>query len=314
MTKPDDSSLDPEDLRAVEARARRLLDRADAWNRFPVPIEDILSAAKVQVAPTSAFDADSILAYLKGRAADTGVRIKSAITKVFGLYDAGESLIHVDDTVVESKRTFLKLHETAHHDMPTHRKTFRFFQDCEKTLAPEIADQFEREANNFARFALFKGDTYAEYASDCAFEIKTPMKLAKKFGASIYASAREFARTNDRACVVYILEPPEFCQANGAKAIVRRIEPSNDYVARFGHPADKVITSDHFLWSVLPCGRRMTRPTAVSVIDKNGTCHDCVAEAFDTTYNVLILLYPVRALSARTIILPRGFKKKVADK
>jgi hypothetical protein len=28
-------------------------------------------------------------------------------------------------------------------------------------------------------------------AGDCKFEIKTPMKLAKKFGASIYASARQ---------------------------------------------------------------------------------------------------------------------------
>ena len=90
---------------------------------------------------------------------------------------------------------------------------FRFFQDCDKTLSPEIADQFEREANNFARFALFKGDTYAAYAADCAFEIKTPMKLAKKFGASLYASAREFARTNHRACVVYVLEPLEYVKA-----------------------------------------------------------------------------------------------------
>jgi hypothetical protein len=78
---------------------------------------------------------------------------------------------------------------------------FRFFEDCDKTLDPEIADQFEREANNFVRFALFQGDTYARLAANCAFEIRTPMKLAKKFGASVYASAREFARTHHRACV-----------------------------------------------------------------------------------------------------------------
>ena len=34
----------------------------------------------------------------------------------------------------------------------------------EITKLSEIADQFEREANNFARFALFKGETYARYA------------------------------------------------------------------------------------------------------------------------------------------------------
>lgn len=311
MTKPDDSSLDPEDLRAVEERARRLLDRADAWDRFPIPIDDILSAAQVQVAPTSAFDAAAILAYARGKAASAGARIKSAITKVFGLYDAGENLIHIDESVVESKQTFLKLHETAHHDMPTHRKIFRFFQDCEQTLAPEIADQFEREANNFARFALFKGDTYAEYAADCAFEIKTPMKLAKKFGASIYSSAREFARTNQRACVVYVLEPLEFVEGDGARALIRRIEPSPSFIASFGCPNDTVITPDHFLWPVVPIGRRMTRPVSISMTDKNGQAHECVAEAFDTTYNILILLYPVKSLTAKTIILPPGFKKAI---
>jgi hypothetical protein len=307
VIKPDDSSLDPEDLRAVEERARNLLDRADAWNRFPVPIDDILDAAKVRVAPTSMFDPATILAYLKGAATATGTLIKSAISKVFGLYDADETLIHIDDTVAESKQIFLKLHETGHHSMPTHRKLFRFFQDCEKTLSPEIADQFEREANNFARFALFKGDTYAAFAADCTFELKTPMKLAKKFGASLYASCREFARTNRRACVVYVLEPMEYVEGDGVRATVRRIEPSPAFINQFGRPADTAITPDHFLGSLLPIGRKMTRPTSVVITDRNGGRHECVAEAFDTTYNILILLYPVKALTARITILPPGF-------
>ena len=167
MTRPDDSALDPEDLRVVEGRARQLLDRADAWNRFPAPIDDILTAAKVGIVPTNAFDPDAILSYLKAKTVGTTVRIKSAISKVFGLYDAGETVIHIDNSVVESKQTFLKLHETGHHDMPTHRKMFRIFQDCKRTLEPEVADQFEREANNYARFVLFKGNTFAKQAADC---------------------------------------------------------------------------------------------------------------------------------------------------
>lgn len=306
MTKSDDSSLDPHDLRAVEGRARELLDRADAWDRFPVPIDDLLATAKVRVAPTSIFDPAAILAYIRGKAANAGALAKSALAKVFGLYDADENLIHIDDNVVQSKQTFLKLHETGHHSLPTHRKTYRLFQDCEKTLAPEIADQFEREANNFARFALFKGDTFARYAADCAFELKTPMNLAKKFGASVYASAREFARTNPRACVIYVLESIEYVDGNGARAVVRRIEPSPAFIAQFGYPADTEVTLDHRLGPVLPVGRKMSRPTSLSIADRNGTMHECVAEAFDTTYNVLILLYPVRALTATTIIIPKS--------
>ena len=304
MTRPDDSTLDPEDLRAVEEQAHRLLDRADAWDRYPVPVDDILSAARVQLAPTSAFDAAAIVSYLKEKTADAGARIKSAISKVFGLYDAAEALIHVDDTVVEAKQTFLKLHETGHHDMPVHRKMFRIFQDCKKTLAPDVADHFEREANNFARFLLFKGRTFAEHAADCPFEIKTPMTLARTFGASVYAAAREFARTNPRACVVFVLEPLEHHEDFGFRAPVRRIEPSPAYVARFGRPTVDVVTRDHLLWPVVPIHRKMTKAIPLTITDLNDQRHECLAEAFDTTYNILILLYPVTALTATTVLIP----------
>ena len=304
MTRPDDSTLDPEDLRAVEEQAHRLLDRADAWDRYPAPVEDILSAAKVRLAPTGAFDPAAIVSYLTGKAADAGARIKSAISKVFGLYDAAEAVIHIDNTVLEVRQTFLKLHETGHHDMPTHRKMFRIFQDCRKTLAPEIADHFEREANNFARFLLFKGPTFAAHAANCPFEIRTPMALAKTFGSSVYAAVREFARTNPRACVVFVLEPVEYEAGSGYRAEVRRIEPSPAYVARFGHSAAKTVTPDHVLWPVIPIHRKMTRAVPLSIADRNGQRHECLAEAFDTTYNILILLYPVTALTTTTVLMP----------
>lgn len=312
MTRPDDCRLDADQLRSVEERARNILDRASAWDRFPTPIEDILAAAELQVATSSMFDPARILAYVRDKTTAVASRLKSAVSKVLGLYDAGDRIIHIDGTLVDSKQNFLKLHETGHHELPTHRKLFRFFQDCEKTLAPEIADLFEREANNFARFALFQGNTYAQHAADCKFEIKTPMKLAKKFGASVYASVREFARTNHRACVVYVLEPIEYVVGHGARASVRRIEPSPSFRAQFGCPVDSFIALDHALGPVLPIGRKMTRPVSLAIEDLNGTKHECLAEAFDTTWNVLILLYPVRALTASTVILPPGLKDKSA--
>ena len=51
MAKPDDSSLNPDQLSAVEKRARQLLDRASVWERFPTPIGDILAAAELRGAP-----------------------------------------------------------------------------------------------------------------------------------------------------------------------------------------------------------------------------------------------------------------------
>jgi hypothetical protein len=313
VTRADDSSLEPEDRRAVEERARRLLDRASAWDTFPVPLEDILAAAEVRVAKTSLFDPLAVMDYLRGKASETGTRIKSAIGKLFGLYDSAESLIHIDDSAIKSKpkKTFLTLHETAHHDLPVHRRMFRFFQDCNENLDPEIADQFEREANNFARYVLFKGDAYGQRTADCKLDIKEIIALAKHFGASNYAGAREFARTNHRSCVVYILEPMVFVQGHGMQAAVRRIEPSPSFTAQFGRCTDTVITPDHFLGRILPIGKKMTRPTSLSISDLNGVPHECVAEAFNTTHNIIILLYLTKALGKPTIILPAGFKKVV---
>jgi hypothetical protein len=103
VTKADDSSLDPEDLRAVEERARQLLDRASAWDRFPVPLEDILAAANVSVAQTSLFDPVAIMEYLAGKAIQTATVVKSALGKLFGLYDSAETLIHIDDSAIKSQ-------------------------------------------------------------------------------------------------------------------------------------------------------------------------------------------------------------------
>jgi hypothetical protein len=293
VAKEDDSSLDPEQLRAVQIAARRALDRASAWGVHPTPIGDILDAAKLRVAPASAFDPRQIMNYLIGRAEGAAIALKSAISKVFGIYDAGEELIHIDHSVSKSKQNFLKLHEAGHHEFPTHRKMYRVFQDCEKMLDPEIADIFEKEANNFARFVLFQGDGYRVMAADHRFGLKTPIKLAGKFGASVYASCREYVRTSDRACAVYVLEPITFCPSLDAQAEVRRIEVSPLFEREFGRPCDQVITMRHSLGRVLPFGRRMTSPTVVSLTDLNGYARECLAEAFDTKFNVLILVSPV---------------------
>lgn len=304
MRKEDDSSLRPDELRAVEERAKQSLNKAAAWGRFPTPVDDIVSAAKLRVAPKGLFDPERLLAFAKQQTAKAFFAVKAAISKVLGLYDANEQIIHIDESVGPSKQKFLKLHETGHHELPAHRKIFTFFQDCEKSLSPEIADQFEREANNFARFALFQGSAYQLMAADSPMGIKSPMNLAKKFGASHYASAREFARTNHRSCVVYILEPIKTPPGKPAYAEVRRVETSPSFAARFGSPVDVLIDSDHPLYPLLPIGKKMTAPTSLVYSDKNGDQHECLGEAFDTTHNVLLLVYPTKSLTGSTIVVP----------
>jgi len=306
--KPDDSSLQAFELAAVERQAHQLLSKASAWGRFPTPVEDILGAARLRVAPKGMFDAAAFAAFVMKKTAEAARTLKSALSKVLGLYDANEHTIHIDESVGAAKQTFLKLHETGHHELPTHRKIFRLFQDCEQTLAPAIADQFEREANNFARYALFQGSAYKEMAADMPMGVKTPITLSKKFGASVYAAAREFARTNHRACVVYVLEPIQLVPGAPAYADVRRIEASESFAQQFGVPSATRIDVFHALGDLLPIGRKMTRPTQLVYSDRNGNRHECVGEAFDTTHNVLLLIYPTRALNPSILVLPANLQ------
>lgn len=302
--KPDDSSLDPSDLIAVEKRAKNFLDRANGWGVFPTPVDDLMAAAKLQVAPKSAFDPLAFLAYVKEKTQQAAHRLKSALGKVLGLYDSTDSVVHIDHTVGPSKQTFLKLHEAGHHEMPTHKSVFKLFQDCDQTLAPEIADRFEREANNFARFVLFQNHAFRDAASDHSMGIRVPINLAKKFGSSIYAAAREYARTHHAACVVYVLNPVEQGEFGGFRATVRRIEPSPSFRERFGCPSDLVIDQNHALASLIPIGRKMTAPRDFVFADRNGEQHICIGEAFDTKHNVLLLIYPQAALPISIFILP----------
>jgi hypothetical protein len=68
---------------------------------------------KLKIAPASAFDPRRIMAYLMGKAEQAATALKSAISKVFGIYDADEHLIHIDHEVHESKQNFLKLQEVS---------------------------------------------------------------------------------------------------------------------------------------------------------------------------------------------------------
>ena len=49
MTRPDDSLLDVHQLASVQRHADRLLREASAVGRFPTPVDDLLTAAKLTV-------------------------------------------------------------------------------------------------------------------------------------------------------------------------------------------------------------------------------------------------------------------------
>lgn len=167
MRKPDDYSVSGYQYRLIRHHAERALREAGAIGRFPTPVADVMEAARLLVAEEDALDVNFV-AKLRRKA---GGALQRALSKVLGVLDVAARVVYLDRTVYKVKQTFLKLHETAHAVLPWQRDIFLITEDCEKTLSPDIAESFEREANAFASEVLFQLDAFTEQAESESFSI-----------------------------------------------------------------------------------------------------------------------------------------------
>ncbi len=310
--KADDSSLTEQEYRTVHATARTALSKGGAWGTLPTPVDDIVAAANLTVAPLGAFDEGVIHRYIRQAGEQAEKLLLRALDKVLGIFDVHADVIHIDQTVSEQKQSFLKLHETGHKELPHQRGIFRWIQDCRKHLAPEAAALFEREANMFASIVLFQDDAFAKMAADHEFGIRVPLGMAGKFGASVYAGMREYVRRHHVCCAVIVLDPTETIADKGPSAPVRRIEPSPSFREAFGTlQLPECITLASVYMRFVPFGkRRMSTPDTIVIDDRNGTPHEFVCEGFKTPFNTFILIHATATLSKTTVIVPAAASPK----
>ncbi len=297
--KRDDCTLSAADLESVRRHADLLLREAGALGRFPTPVADLVAAARLEVARDVSLD-QGFLGRLYHKVT---APIRRAIDKVLGLLDRRDRTIYLDQTVHKNKEPFLCLHETGHEFLPWQRDTFSLLEDCQQTLDPEVRDQFEREANVFACEVLFQLGRFEEEARDCEFGLRTPLALARRYGSSCYAAVRRYVATNRRACAVLVLNAPVYEIGTGYTAALRRTVQSPAFTARFGRPAwPEVYRPGDSLYTALPVGRRFTRPSPCRLRNLNGDEERCVLEAFNSSYQIFMLLYPESELRVRMAV------------
>lgn len=295
----DDCTLPPADYVKVRSEAKRLLDKSGAFGRFPTPVPDIMTAANVEVVDDNVLD-EGFLAKIRRKASRA---LKRAISATLGLLDVKGRFVFVDKTVHAVRQTFIKIHEAGHYFMAWQRKLYSIVEDCEKTISPEIEDYFDREANVFTSEVLFQLDTFTKEAEQYDFGIKVPLRLSKKYGASIYASIRRYVSKNRRACVVLVLNPPELRGGYGFTADLRRVVASDKFLQMFGAIdwPDRFTPDDEIGAMVPVYGRRMSAPREIGIRNSNDELCECVAEAFTQTYQVFILIHAVKTLTGSKI-------------
>lgn len=299
---PDDSSLPQEDRDEVARLARLALMNADALGVFPTPVDDIMAAAKIEIVPLHVDEGR--IAWLRRRAEAAGQALLSALSKIWGVLDPHARIAYIDPETPREKLPFLKLHEGGHALLPW-QSVFGHIEDCQKTLDPEIKDEFERQANVFASDALFQIDGLACDARDLPFGMKAVLGLAKRYGASIYSTARRYAATHERACALVVLEPFQIHPDFGVIAMVRRVAMSRSFTERFaGFVWPEWFGAREGLGRLVPT-KSMTRAREFSMVDANGTRFEFVGEAFRTSRHVFVLIHCIERPIQRLILPER---------
>jgi hypothetical protein len=215
--------------------------------------------------------------------------------------DVGARIIYIDRAVHAVKQVFLRLHEVGHSVLPWQRDLYCAIEDCEKTLSPEVAETFDREANVFASEVLFQLDAFATESADYNFSIKVPMNLSKKYGASVYSAVRQYVSKHHKICVVLVLDPPAAVLGDGFRCSVRRVIASQEFKGVFGNvdwPPE--ITSNCGLGRYIPFTRKMTGPKPLALRDARGDEHECLAEAFNSTHQIFLLIHEVSTVTQVT--------------
>jgi uncharacterized protein DUF955 len=292
MGKLDDSAVTTDSYRSICKHADRLLREASAYGQYPTPVADIITAAKLSVERDASLDS-GFLRKLYGSAKRA---VKRALDKVVGLFDSRDGMIYLDLTLKRVKQRFVSLHETGHGYLPWQRDTYSFMEDGETNLDPEIQQQFEREASTFASEVLFQGVHFQEEARNLPFELKTPMHLGRKFGASNYAAFRRFVSHSHRICALLVFEQPIYELGRGYAFQLRRAVASPSFIAKFGQVewSHVLYTQENALAGRLPVralNRIFTKRCRIAS-PISGCSESFYLEAFDSTYQVFALLIP----------------------
>ena len=304
MTNPDFVAISAKQYVAIQKHARAAFEKAECWGVFPTKIDEVMRAAKVVVSNEDALN-PTFLDKIRYKAGKARAILKSALTKILGVFDAGARIAYIDRAVLAVRQGFLKLHEAGHAILPWQREIYQAFEDCENTLSPECSEAFDQEANAFASEVMFQVERFTNEAAGHDFGIGVPLKLSKIYGGSVYATVRRYVSTHHRNCTVLVLNPTEMIPGDGFKADLRRAVSSPSFLAKFGNLAwPDQFTPEHEIGKLIPLGnRKMSGKNTIGLTDLNGVCHECLVEAFKTNYQTFILIVDVKAMTSATFCL-----------
>jgi Zn-dependent peptidase ImmA (M78 family) len=286
----------------IARSVERLLRSADAYERLPTPVEDIVAAAELREAEES-WLSESALAGVPDYLAKKIDRLKG---RVHAALDCKTREIHISPEIEhDGQRRFKTLHEVGHHILDWQEEAG--YADDHHTLSWRTHVTFEQEANQCGAELLFKRERFQSMAGDYAAGFPAIIEVAGHVGASIHASFRRYVETHRRPMAGLVLATKP-CRADpvGYKRREAISSPawSERYEAPAGWPSVLCAQPYSFVEDIgLAAGT--PRPT-MTYPDLNNDPTELRVELFSNSYSVFVLIWVPRRerFKRKRVIVP----------
>ena len=229
----DSRKYTPPDSRIeLDALAEQLLDASGCRDVLPTPLEQIAAIKNLELVTED----DSIIDYMKRLTKKSKKVFVSAREKLRGASDLRNSIIFVPTNTnrTSTRERFATGHEIAHQFIDWHHISPHGFLDDEKTLSPQITDEFEKEANYLGASLIYQGDAFIRKTRSVKPTISAILDFAQMHDASFMATAWQFVNASDEAVAVgYYFPRDTHLGINSPMFKLWKIVPSHKFEKTF---------------------------------------------------------------------------------
>lgn len=291
----------------IKEQVRRLFSAAGVKDKLPTPKEDIIATAKL--VEIGALD----LADYEERWFGKGLTmLKQAFSKVRGLLDFKENVMHVSPEIHHAQRTFIAYHEVTHRVLSWHEGLYNPHLDTEYSIDRWVATGLDAEANLGASLIQFQIDRFTKELKDLPLGLSSAKYLADRFQTSLHSTFRKYVEDNNQPCALLVLEELSGLIPSGEPILqlwypLQSIKFTNDFGVK---DWDKFYYPGHPIYDIAfstPSGG--FRNGEMQSDDVSGVNRRLRVEEFYNTFNHFVLIYPsgITSSTRKRIVIANSF-------